>query len=158
MIEKVLEGLLDVAGSFAHEVLVKDGKSLMPMWLYVTKERQFGIIPTPFGNDTEKHLAAHYVRARLKAEQAIAYSVIMEAWAAKSSEEELKSEHFVQPRHRPDRREIVIAFAAGQGQRRWRTWDIRRNHLDRITAMELADTKFEEGKVESWLLNILDAP
>jgi hypothetical protein len=103
---------------------------------------------------TYKKIAARMVRHRLRKDRAVAYSLVVEAWSAHQPDGWTEDQPIdVMPRHRPDRKEVVIAFATDGQHIEWKSWATKRDWTERVTALE--EEPFEPGRTESWMTQLL---
>ena len=154
MEKSILLDLVKLAGQQARVVMVGLQQPLMPSWLYVDRQDRMHIVGTPWESNDAKEGAARHVRWIMRKDQAVAYSLVTEAWTATQPEGWKPDQPIeVAPRDRPDRKEVVIAFATDGEHIEWKRWAIKRDWTERVVALE--EEAFEEGPLESWLTQLL---
>jgi hypothetical protein len=150
--EEMLSTMLELAGEHAKYVLVDLGLSLMPQWVLVDAGGAH-VIGTPWRDDQEKEFMTERLRDDMRKRKVLAYSLVIEAWAATAPPGWKEGEPRMPNWKRPDRREMVIAFATDGREIQWRGWAIKRNHLERVSALEPAD--FDGAQLSSWMTDLL---
>jgi hypothetical protein len=106
-----LDTLLDSAEHVAREVMFKEREQLPPTWI-LSDGKETKEIATPWRDDLERAIAKIFIADIIKEYKTVAYSFVSEVWVATETKEEYESgKPYVQPRHRPDRKEMVMAFA-----------------------------------------------
>ena len=160
MNEKVsLEKLLDLAGDHARAVMIGLQHELLPMWSIIDAKGELLVRATPWQNEHEKHLAEIFIRAEIAKRNAVAYSLVIEAWEAwqplgwDPQKEPLTERN--RPSKRVDRREVVIALAVDKERTVWRKWWTRRDWNDQVVALELAEEL--PGEKQSWMADLFKA-
>ena len=125
-----LDDMLMLAEQQAERVLLGTREQLEPIWLMVTGKGEVEIIATPWNGDAQKYLAVEAMREVMSARQVTSYSLLVEAWFAHASPEEVQNNEYsgVRPRQRNDRRECVVAIASNHwGQTKHRQMEIIRD-------------------------------
>lgn len=150
---KYLNMLVELASHQAEQVLIKEHQDLMPTWVLVNKDYQLLIIGTPWENDQQKKLTEITIRQEIRKHQAIAYSFVVEAWAASYCDQ--REYQKTRPQDRVDRQEVVISFATDGRQIVWKNWAIRRNHLDLVVALDAALPINKDDSAEGWMTQLL---
>jgi hypothetical protein len=145
--------LVRMASQQAKAIIVDGQAELIPTWVLVNKEGEACIIGTPWKSALEKMRAEHLMRKKMQEYQAVAYSLVVEAWLACYPPETKLDEHMVKPYDRPDRREVVITLATNGRQTVWKTWAIRRNYLERVVALE--EEPSPDSEPQGWMTNLL---
>jgi hypothetical protein len=150
--EKLLETLVKLAYDHAKNVIIKHKSQLAPTWLMINEKAEVYVMCTPWGDDREKMFTELIVRAGLLKYQAIAYSIVAEAWMASYKETDE-----IRIRENPNREEVVMAFTTDGKDKIFRAWKLKRNHLEQVTDLEKVDPQqLDEEKAESWMLNLFE--
>lgn len=136
--------LLTLSGEHAQHVLVdlKLGE-LLPTWVLVTPQNKLMIFSTPWRDQLEKDNAHIFIKRKMREVNAVAYSFIAEAWTAVYDKDfdPNTMDKMDLPRHRPDRREIVLAEASDGTETLYRHWRIQRDYKNEIFRLELQPAK-----------------
>jgi hypothetical protein len=111
MKKELLTNLADLAGEHAKRVLVDLGQRLMPQWVLVNARGGCDIVGTPWRDDREKELVTERMRKEMRKRKVTAYSLVIEAWAAAAPPGWKEGDPRTPNWQRPDRREVVVAFA-----------------------------------------------
>jgi hypothetical protein len=152
--------LLDAAEEHAHEVLLKQRKQLPPTWI-LSDGKEIALAVTPWEDRMQRTLAKLYMAHLLKEQKTRAYCFISEVWIARESFESVKSgKPIVEPRLRPDRKEMVLALATDGRTARGRSWAIVRNYEERITGLKPEESmKASIGdRFGGWMISLLGEP
>lgn len=148
-----LPKLVQIAGEHAKAVLIGLGQPLMPSWVYIDGTNQLHVLATPWRSDQEKVQVGTQMRRILREAQAQAYSLVVEAWAARAPAGWKPDQKVpIRPSNRPDRQEIVVAFATDGERTEWRRWEIVRDWQESVTAL---NEQAFDGMAESWLTRLL---
>jgi hypothetical protein len=145
--------LVQMASQQAKAIIVDGQKELIPTWVLVNKEGEACIIGTPWKNAAQKMRAEHLMRKKIREYRAVAYSLVVEAWLACYPPQTKLDEHLIRPHDRPDRKEVVLTFATDGQQTVWKTWAVRRNHLERVVALE--EEPSPNSEPQGWMLSLL---
>jgi hypothetical protein len=152
---QIFADLLQLAGNHARGVMLGLGQPLMPTWVLLGADKSIHIVATPWRDDEEKEAMVKGLRRKMRAEKTLVYSFVMEAWTAQQPKGWKPDQAFVRPAQRPDRREVVLAFATDGHAIEWASWDIKREATtERVIALEAKP--WEAKEVESWLTKLLD--
>jgi hypothetical protein len=110
------------------------------------------VVGTPFDGDLSKDFVAAAIRQMLKAEKAISYSFLSEAWMAHES-----ADHPIglAPSDRMDRREIVMINAADRKESKFRSWEIIRGPDGVITELKANALPNDFDRFEGRFINLL---
>jgi hypothetical protein len=152
-----VEQLISLAETQAKNVLIGTKEELTPAWLVVDWTGNVEIFATPWQNNEEKHLVTVVMREIMRARQAQAYSLLVEAWFARVPQEEMGKEYTgPSPSQRDDRSEGVVAVAVHRdGQQAHRHWEIVRSEGG--ACVELRRLDGPEDRISSTLFdNLLD--
>jgi hypothetical protein len=153
---ELLSRLADLAGEHAKRVLVDLGQPLMPQWVLVDARGGCDIVGTPWRDDQEKELTIERLRNEMRKRKVKAYSLVIEAWTAVAPKGWKEGEPRMPNWQRPDRREVVIAFATDGKSIQWRQWMIKRDWHDHVVALE--PIPFEgDAKPSSWMSELLSS-
>lgn len=150
-----LELLLDLAERQARAVILGLHRRLIPSWLLISDQNKIHILGTPWNDQREKDLGKRMMRAEMRKRRTVAYSVVLEAWQAPATQEEVDSGHCVPAGQRPDRKEVVLAMATDGKNTCWRTWDMVRDSLEQVTELRLVPDAYNHTKVETWMTELL---
>lgn len=131
-----LDDLLKLAEDDARRVIFKQRVQVPPTWFLSDGKRTMSLA-TPWGNDVERELAKMFMRIQVKLYHTVAYSFIAEVWSAT---QDTANPSEVQPRNRPDRKEMVFALATDGKTIRIRSWDIVRDWNEQIVALEAKES------------------
>jgi hypothetical protein len=153
---EVLSNLLKWAGEHAHNVLVEAQQDMIPCWAFFDGENNLNIVGTPWSNDKEKEIIGKQIRHMLRAKKATAYSLVVEAWAARMPPGWKMGDPRIESRRHPDRIEIVVAFATDGETTLWRRWETKRDYLERV--FKLKELPIEYNQVSSWMAELLPKP
>lgn len=144
--EPLIEMMMRWAFQHAERILVKhsgEHKDLVPIFAVMGADNKLELIATPWSNDHEKRIAQLLVRAKIKLENAKAYSFISEAWMlAVDKKEYPNAEEYdgVKPSQSERRVEVVAAVAVAKTDtgldKRMATWEIVRNRSGRIVELK----------------------
>jgi hypothetical protein len=148
-----LRKLVTLAGEHALLVLTGLRQPLVPTWVYLDGEDKTHIVGTPWHDDEEKEHAARHIRWLMRKDKAQAYSLVSEVWTAAAPPGWKPGEDLVRPADRPDRKEMVLAFATDGEQTKWGRWQIKRDWNERVIALE--EQPFDGAQPESWLNKLL---
>jgi hypothetical protein len=135
MNKEKLISLVEMAGDHAKFVLIKMRQHLMPQWLLINKVGKVELIATPWSNEREKDRVAKHLRKYIRESQIEAYSVVLEAWTARMPEGWKEGDPRPPNWMRPDRMEMVVAFATDGFSVECRQWTIQRDHLENVRAL-----------------------
>ena len=153
-----VDTLISLAEQQARNVLlVLRERSLMPTWVIIDKDGQPRIRATPWENDAEKRLAELLIRLEIRSLQARAYSFVTEAWEAlapKDWDPKTPLPEKDRAANRPEREEVVLAFASDGQQRKCCKWVIRRDWNEQIIGLE-TPVNHAEGTFEGWITEML---
>jgi len=106
----------------------------------VSRNGKVSIAGTPWANRHERELAKVYIARIFEERQVVAYSFLSEAWKAEAPKDWVPGQALpVLPADNPDRIEVVIAMASDGKNEQWKTWKIKRDHNERVIALELWD-------------------
>jgi hypothetical protein len=151
--KELLSNLADLAGEHAKRVLVDLGQRLMPQWVLVDAKGAH-VIGTPWRDDREKELMIERMRKEMRKRKVTAYSLVVEAWAAAAPPGWKEGEPRMPNWKRPDRREVVVAFATDGKSIEWRHWAIKRDWQDHVCALE--PMPFDgDPQPTSWMTELL---
>jgi hypothetical protein len=157
MKKELLTKLADMAGEHAKRVLVDLGhQSLMPQWVLVDAKGA-RIIGTPWRDDQEKEQMIERMRKEMRKRKVTAYSLVVEAWAAVAPPGWKEGEPRMPNWQRPDRREVVVAFATDGKEIAWRQWIIKRDWQDHVRTLEPMPFK-GDAQPTSWMTELLKSP
>jgi hypothetical protein len=157
MKKELLTKLADLAGEHANRVLVDLGQRLMPQWVLIDAQGGCDIVGTPWRNGHEKELTVERMRKEMRKRKVLAYSLVIEAWAAVAPPGWKEGEPRMPNWQRPDRREVVVAFATDGKSIEWRHWAIKRDWQDHVRALE--PMPFEgDAQPTSWMTELLKSP
>jgi hypothetical protein len=151
-----LDKLLDLAELHARMILFKKRQQLPPTWI-LSDGKEMRKLFTPWETDMERELAKAYMAMQIQKHNTVAYCVISEVWVATETPENYASKNFVQPRHRPDRKEMVFTFATDGNTVHNRQWQIVRDWHERIIKLEPQKKKAYEG-FGGWMVGLLGEP
>jgi hypothetical protein len=148
--------LLDLAEKHAYMILVERQVPLVPSWVLISDKGEVTALGIPWDDNFEKTMTKLFLPLEMAKHKTIAYSVVLEVWAASLSQEEYERgpEELVPPSERPDRRELVLAMATDGTSTEWRGWNIVRDALQMVSALE--PTKEDFGGVETWMTKLLN--
>jgi hypothetical protein len=104
----------------------------------------------------EKDAMAAMMRTVMRKLDIVAYSLVVEAWAAQAPKGWKEGEPHIPSAEHPDRKEVVIAFATDGKHIEWRQWETKRNHLEQVVALEPTD--FDGAQATSWMTKLLKSP
>jgi hypothetical protein len=149
---ETLNLLVQLASQQAKTIIVDGQTELIPTWVLVNQEGDICIIGTPWENDAQKMQAEHLMRKKIQEYQAVAYSLVVEAWLASYPPQTKLDQHFIRPHDQPDRREVVITLATDGRQTVWKTWAVRRDYLDRVVALEEEPSPASEP--QGWMTSL----
>jgi hypothetical protein len=133
--EPLTEGLIRLAHKHAENVLLNSppSTSLTPVFA-VFANGKIDIFATPWSDDTEKRMAQLLVRARIRLDNAEAYSFVSEAWmlSVDKSEYPNAAEYDgIRPSQSDKRVEVVSAIAVAKSEvgldKLFHTWKIERD-------------------------------
>lgn len=133
--EPLTEGLIRLAHKHAENVLLNSppSTSLTPVFA-VFANGKIDIFATPWADDTEKRMAQLLVRARIRLDNAEAYSFVSEAWmlSVDKSEYPNAAEYDgIRPSQSDKRVEVVSAIAVAKSaaglDKLFHTWKIERD-------------------------------
>jgi hypothetical protein len=153
MNKELLSKLADLAGDHARIVLIKMQMDLMPSWILIDEKGACEVVGTPWLNPEQKEAAARVMRKRMRKQKTVAYSLVVEAWAAQAPPGWKEGDPRTPNEKRPDRQEVVIAFATDGKRIEWRHWATRRDYLERVVALE--PTPFDGAAASSWMTELL---
>jgi hypothetical protein len=156
MIFMDLDKLLDLAELHARMVLFKRRQALPPTWI-LSDGKEMRKVFTPWKTDLERELTKGYIANLIKQYNTVAYCVISEVWVAKDTQENYESKNYIQPRHRPDRQEMVFALATNGTSVQNRQWQIVRDWHERIIKLEPQKMQAYEG-FGGWMVGLLGEP
>jgi hypothetical protein len=153
-----LDDMLQLAADYAEEILLKrHRKSLVPVWLMISRKGKSFIISAGWKNDKEKYAAEYALRKTMRKWDIVAYSMVTEAWLSVRTPVE-GFENLTWPNMRPSqdpaRKEVVMALATNGKERRWRQWGIVRDYNERIIKLE--PQELISDQMESWMAELLD--
>ena len=149
-------------GADAIQERIGEKDDMMPVWHIMYQDGHSIVIGTPWGNQREKIAVFKAMRQSLRATNAVAYCVTIEAWLASEKLREgetladfEKRSDRVRPSQRPDRIEVLMAFASDGTEKRSRAWNIHRDIRGRIASLsernDFAETTAFDGMVPSML-------
>jgi hypothetical protein len=148
--------LLDAAERHARTALFKKRQQHLETTWFLLDGKNIRKLATPWRNDYERELAKVFMRNVVEQYHIPAYAYVSEVWYAKETPENFNSDNFVQPRDRPDRKEMIIAMATDGKNVRTKAWEIVRNWNEQITALKSQSTKgFGFG---GWMISLLGQP
>ena len=149
--------LLETAERHARTVLFKRRRQLPPTWLLSDGGNDIRKIETPWHSDGEKNLASLMLRTLIRKHNITAYCVVSEVWYAKETKENFDSgKPIVQPRKRPDRKEMVMALATDGKEVHVKSWEIVRNWNEQIS--ELKPHPMQGAGFSGWMVSLLGTP
>ncbi|HEX4714876.1 MAG TPA: hypothetical protein VH164_08125, partial [Ktedonobacteraceae bacterium] len=152
MTKEQLSHLADLAGEHARAVLVELGHDMMPCWAMIDRKGKTHIMGTPWQNQGEKDAMAALMRAEMRKLDVVAYSLVVEAWAAQAPKGWKEGEPHIPSSEHPDRKEVVIAFATDGEHIEWRQWETKRNRAGEVIALERTD--FDGVQATSWMTKL----
>ena len=141
--EPLTEGLIRLAHKHAENVLLNSppSTSLTPVFA-VFANGKIDIFATPWADDTEKRMAQLLVRARIRLDNAEAYSFVSEAWmlSVDKSEYPNAAEYDgIRPSQSDKRVEVVSAIAVAKSEagldKLFHTWKIERDRKGSIVKL-----------------------
>jgi hypothetical protein len=153
MTKEQLSQLADLAGEHARMVLVDLGQDMMPCWLMIDRKGEAHIVGTPWRDEMEKDAMAAQMRAEMRRLDVVAYSLVVEAWAAQAPPGWKPGEPHIPSELAPNRKEVVIAFATDGNDIEWREWETKRNPAGEVIALEPVSME-DQGPV-SWMTELL---
>lgn len=143
-----LETLLKVAAEQAHEIILTQGRPLMPTWVLIDHQGNSHILGTPWRNGAEKMMYRLAITQTVKKLRVRAFSFLSECWIRKQKE----GTPYVEPRLAADRREAVIAMASDGKDTQWRQWEMVRDHNEKVIKLVPVDCT---GGKEGWIADLL---
>jgi hypothetical protein len=148
--------LVELAGSHARRILIDGQQELMPTWVLIDRGGRMQILGTPWKNQLEKDLTARMLRHKMREDDVVMYSCVIEAYAATKPKDwtpnKLNDPDYVAPRDDPARREIVVAFATDGEFQEWRTWTLVRDWNERMIDLQLEKPATEH---QGWMADLL---
>jgi alkylated DNA nucleotide flippase Atl1 len=148
-----LEQLVEMAGTHARAVLTVLNQSVVPTWVLIDDKGKISITATSWTDEREKATCVAMMRARMREEKIVAYSVVAEAWSAVQPKGWKVTDPHVRPSEDPQRVEIVLALATDGKETEWRRWRIERNATGRVVALE--PEAIPQEQVVGWMANML---
>ncbi len=136
--EEILQSLLDSAEDQAKRILLDTNEQLVTTFVLYNPHDKMEIFACPFHNDMEKKIMLLMLRKHMREQQTIAYSHLSEAWVAKQSHP--YSDNDPRPSERPDRKEVVMAFATDGVNTKAKMWDIIRYEDGRVQRLDARNT------------------
>jgi hypothetical protein len=155
-----LKILLDAAETHARDVMLEMRKQLPPTWI-LFDGKEIALAVTPWEDNLQRSLVKFYMAHMIKEQKTRAYCFISEVWVARESFEKYRSgEPIVEPRLRPDRKEMVLAFATDGKTARNHSWEIVRNYEEQITELKLTEElkKGPGDRFGGWMISLLGVP
>jgi hypothetical protein len=155
-----LEDLLEKARTHAESVVVGKGQQLPPTWLVLVRDKpEVDIFATAWQNEIERQMAKIFMVAKFVALGVDAYSFCSEAWMAtqdvqegETMDEAMDRSRLGGVKDRPDKREVVIAFARNKEGNLFCAWDIVRDERTG-KAVGIMDPHTAEG-FEGWMTRL----
>jgi hypothetical protein len=151
-----LDQMIELAGDQARRVLLEAKQpELLTTWMLEDDDGGVRLIATPWRDDSEKAKARAFIRDCMRANRTVRYSFVTEAWQAfeKPGEYNPEDPDWVRPRDRADRIEVVVAIACDKERSVSKSWQIIRNHLEQIIALNPLEQ--QEGALEGWVASML---
>jgi hypothetical protein len=149
-----LTQLVEFAGEHAQRVLIGLNKPLVPAWVMVDAKGKVEIVGTPWRNDIEKTIMVAAMRLGMRKNGIVAYSLVVEAWAASAPPGWKEGDPHVPPAEDPKRREIVVALATDGKETVWRQWVMHRDYNEQVVKLEPEPMKAEQAT--SWMAGLLN--
>jgi hypothetical protein len=144
-----LDELIRNAYEHACNVLVgKPDAELIPSWL-LDAPKGVIVVGTPWDSDSDKDLAAFFMRQMLKRERATGYSFMSEAWVTTQAIDE----PYIQPRLSDKRREVVIVSACTRKASRVQVYEMIRGPDAVVTELK-PEPRNDEGWFSGRLHNL----
>jgi len=97
-----------------------------------------------------------FLRAKMREWNTVAYSIVVEAWAAQQPKDwKIGDDPGPRPAQRPERKEVVIAIASDGTEVVSRTWEIVRDWHERVIGLEQIEHP-DYGVMQGWMAELLN--
>lgn len=150
-----IEGLLDLAGDFAHQVLLEmKFAKLTPSWLLLGKDGYPYIYATEWASDYDKLAAEAFIRLKIIKHQVVMYSFVGEAYIRRVPDT-YKPGDVIHKDELPKGEEIVSAIATDGKRKLAKYWLIVRNEQSG-QIVGLKDEGLGDGVAGGWVDSLLD--
>lgn len=132
--------LISIAEKVAIDRLVDTKGGLWPTWMLFPSDGDLEVHITPWRSEFERAIALATIRDRLTDSNLDAYCVMSEAWTSTMLREEFdRGDARPEPRHDPQRREVVMIMAVTRaGDLQGRMLDVVRDYKGMIRLLREA--------------------
>lgn len=148
--------LLDAAERHARTTLFKKREPHLPTTWLCYDGRDTRKVLTPWRDEHERELAKVFMRTVIQQHSIVAYCCVSEVWYTRETPESYASKNFVQPRHRADRKEMVIAMATDGKSVRVKSWEMVRDWNEQVIDLK-PHSEIGHG-FGGWMIALLGAP
>lgn len=135
-----LDALVAFGEQAARAQLIGTRKQVPPTFIILTPAKGAEVFIAPWKSESEKDLAFHFVASLMKEQRAQAYAFVDEGWMSPiiTAAEVLAVQEGRAQRasERPDRIEVVLAYATDGFNERSARWLIKRDELGTCVALE----------------------
>jgi hypothetical protein len=148
--EQLLEELMELAHQVGKDIILSKGEDLMPMWIIVAADGAYDIVGTPWKDEAEKVITVLAIKAKLREENALAYSLLSEVWQADAPPgfKPTDPRPWRTVEEAPNRHEAMMVIAATPKLHKMRSWEMHRDESGKVCALgEQKDIESAGGRM-----------